>query len=102
MSAAVPSAERGVRIPHLVFALLYLGGATAWLLVATGRLDGPDLAYLVPGVLVVAGAFGLLAMALEARPRDRGRGKVRGPEQFTDPGDELDHTSAFPLDKETR
>lgn len=102
MSADLPSPEHGVRVPHLVFALLFLGGATAWLLVATGRLDPPDLAYLAPGVLVVAGAFGLLAMALDARPRDRTRGRLSGPEPLTEADDELDHTTAFPLDKEHR
>lgn len=100
MSSMSPGPERGVKIPHLVLALLFLGGVAAWLLVATGRLEGPDLAYLAPGVLVVAGSFGLLVMALEARPRDRGRGKVSDPEPVTELYDEPEHTTPLPLDKE--
>ncbi|WP_030485158.1 hypothetical protein [Nocardioides aequoreus] len=65
--------DRSVKVPHLVFAVLFLGTALVWLLVATGVLSALAVPYLVPGVLVAAGLLGLVAVVAGARRRDHDR-----------------------------
>lgn len=91
--------DRSVKVAHLVFAVLFLGTALAWLLVATGVLSARAVPYLVPGVLVAAGLLGLVAVVAGARRHDRDRHLDRGTVEdppaddvplLPDPLDELD------------
>ncbi|ROR90062.1 hypothetical protein [Nocardioides aurantiacus] len=71
MSTTSPSARRSVKVAHLVMALLFLGVVAVWALVVSDAVDADQVAFLVPGVLVVAGVLGLLASVLSARNRAR-------------------------------
>ncbi len=50
-----------VNVMHLVFGLVYLGIAGIWALSAAGVVDSGRMEWLLPLVLVVAGAAGLVA-----------------------------------------
>lgn len=52
---------RGVSVPHLVMGLVFLGLAGSWLLHEVGVIESVEVQWLLPLVLVVAGAAGLLA-----------------------------------------
>ncbi len=86
-----PPADRSVKVPHLVFGLLFLGVAGIWALGASDAISGEHLAVLGPGVLILAGVIGLAASL--ANGRNRG-GAVRldhqptTTEQIADDGDE--------------
>ena len=58
-----------MKIPHLVFGLLFLGIAGIWALGASDVLSGEQLAILGPGVLIVAGVIGLVASLASGRNR---------------------------------
>lgn len=60
-------------VGHLVTGLVLLGIAGTWALRATGLVDGSDVEWLVPLVLVLAGGVGLLAFALRGRGGHRRR-----------------------------
>lgn len=64
-------ADRSVKVPHLVFGLLFLGFAAIWVLGASNVLDGEQLAVLAPGVLILAGVIGLAASLASGRNRRR-------------------------------
>ncbi|GGF55201.1 hypothetical protein GCM10011519_31360 [Marmoricola endophyticus] len=64
-TAAPP--RRPVRIGYLVSGLAALGLSGAWALWAAGLVDGAQLSWLLPLVLVVAGLLGLTALAVPAR-----------------------------------
>jgi len=66
-----PPADRSVKIPHLVFGLLFLGGAGIWALGASNVISGERLAVLGPGVLIAAGIIGLAASLANGRNRRR-------------------------------
>jgi hypothetical protein len=66
-----PPADRSVKIPHLVFGLLFLGGAGIWALGASDVISGEGLAILGPGVLIAAGVIGLAASLANGRNRRR-------------------------------
>lgn len=61
--------DRTVKVPHLVMSLLFLGAVAVWALVASDAVGPDQVAFLVPGVLVVAGVLGLLASVLSGRGR---------------------------------
>lgn len=69
--AARRPSVRHLSVLHLVAGLVFLGLAGLWALAASG-IVGTDDTWLLPGVLVVAGATGLLAALLGGR-RDRDR-----------------------------
>jgi len=50
-----------VSVVHLVMGLVFLGIAGSWALHAAGVIGSVDVEWLIPLVLVVAGAAGLLA-----------------------------------------
>ncbi len=54
------SARRTTSIPHLVIGLIFLGIAGMWALAATGAVDYDGEKWVLPLVLVIAGAVGLL------------------------------------------
>jgi hypothetical protein len=68
---AQPAADRSVKIPHLVFGLLFLGIAGIWALGVSDLISGERLAILGPGVLIVAGVVGLAASLANGRNRRR-------------------------------
>ena len=66
--------SRGVGVPHLVMGLVFLGLAGSWLLHEVGVIESVQVQWLLPLILVVAGAAGLLASvarSLTRRPRRR-------------------------------
>ena len=73
MSTVLPPDE-GVTSPtvrrpsvlHLVFGLVFLGLAGLWALAASGVVSSDD-AWLLPGLLVLAGAAGLVAALVTGR-----------------------------------
>ena len=72
---------RSVSVPHLVTGLVFLGLAGAWLLGEAGVIGSVPVEWLLPVILVVAGAAGLVASL--ARGVSRGRA---APEVPTDAG----------------
>jgi hypothetical protein len=59
-------------VPHLVMGLVFLGIAGAWALHAAAVIGSVEVQWLMPTILVVAGAAGLLASlarGLARRPR---------------------------------
>jgi hypothetical protein len=66
-----PSGPRRPSILHLVVGLVFLGLAAVWALAASGQVSSDDT-WVIPGLLVVAGATGLVA-ALVASVRSRHR-----------------------------
>jgi hypothetical protein len=68
---SLPTAARRPSVLHLVLGLVFLGLAAIWALAASGTV-GSDDTWLVPALLVVAGATGLVA-ALAASRRSGGR-----------------------------
>lgn len=56
---------------HLVVGLVFLGVAALWALSASGAV-GSDDTWLLPGLLVVAGATGLVAALAGSRRHDDG------------------------------
>ena len=66
-----PPADRSVKVPHLVFGLLFLGLTGIWAL-AAGEVIGADSLPLVgPAVLIAAGVVGLVASLAVTRNRAR-------------------------------
>jgi hypothetical protein len=66
-----PPEDRSVKVPHLVFGLLFLGIAGTWALAVTHVITGDRLAILAPAVLVAAGVIGLAASLASTRNRHR-------------------------------
>ena len=64
-------ADRSVKVPHLVFGLLFLGVAGIWALGASDAISGEHLAILGPAVLILAGVIGLAASLANGRNRRR-------------------------------
>jgi hypothetical protein len=77
-----PPVDRSVKIPHLVFGLLFLGIAGIWALVVTDVINADRLPVLAPTVLIVAGVVGLAVSLASGRNR-RHAGTVQG-EPFHD------------------
>ncbi len=70
---APPLAEQRVKIPHLVFGLLFLGLAGIWALIAGDVITTDRLGVLGPAVLIGAGVIGLAASLANSRNRNRRR-----------------------------
>ena len=66
-----PPADHSVKIPHLVFGLLFLGIAGIWALVAGDVITEEGLMVIAPGVLIAAGVIGLVASLASSRNRNR-------------------------------
>ncbi len=64
-----PPADRSVKVPHLVFGLLFLGVAAIWALGTSHLIRVEHLTLLGPGVLIAAGVIGLAASLASARNR---------------------------------
>lgn len=66
-----PPADRTLKVPHLVFGLLFLGFAGLWALGESGAISGDRVTILGPAVLVLAGVVGLAATLAAGRNRHR-------------------------------
>ena len=60
-----------LNVSYLVVGLVFLGIAGSWALRVSGAVDRADNAWLLPAVLVVAGAIGLVAFAAKGLSRGR-------------------------------
>jgi fatty acid desaturase len=65
-----PSGVHRPSVLHLVVGLVFLGLAALWALSASG-IVGSDDAWLLPGLLIVAGAAGLVAALAGSRRGSR-------------------------------
>lgn len=66
-----PLVDRTLKVPHLVFGLLFLGFASLWALGESGAISGEGVTILGPAVLVLAGVVGLVASLAAGRNRHR-------------------------------
>jgi hypothetical protein len=66
-----PPADHSVKVPHLVFGLLFLGVVAVWALVVGDFINEDQLVVIGPGVLIVAGVIGLAASLASTRNRKR-------------------------------
>lgn len=66
--------SRQTSIPHLVTGLVFIGLAGAWALHEAGVVGTVEVEWLLPLVLVAAGAAGLLATLARGAGRDRHEG----------------------------
>jgi len=83
-----PPADRSVKIPHLVFGLLFLGIAGVWALVLTDVITEDRLTVIAPAVLIGAGVIGLAASLASSRNRRT---------NHHDPYDPYDHAPLEPV-----
>jgi hypothetical protein len=68
----------------LTFALIFLGIATGWLMVAAGAADVEGLRYFFPVLLLGAGGAGVLASLLRRPARAAAHGTADAPETVVD------------------
>lgn len=66
-----PPVDRSLKVPHLVFGLLFAGFAGLWVLGESGAVEGEYVAVLGPAVLILAGVVGLVASLASSRNRRR-------------------------------
>jgi len=64
-----PSDDRSVKIPHLIFGLLFLGIAGVWALVVSEVITEDRLPMIIPALLIGAGVIGLAASLASSRNR---------------------------------
>jgi hypothetical protein len=64
-----PPADHSVKIPHLVFGLLFLGIAGIWALVVSDVITEDRLPVIIPALLIGAGVIGLAASLASGRNR---------------------------------
>ena len=99
-------ADRTVKIPHLVFGLLFLGIAGVWALVATDVITEDRLTWIGPAILVGAGVIGLAASLASTRNRRNKRQPEyqpvsypeSSPDVYTDTRDEVEAEPEAELD----
>lgn len=77
-AAPRPPVDRSVKVPHLVFGLLFLGVAGIWALGTSGLISGERLTILAPAVLIAAGVIGLVASLASGRNRRHANSQVPG------------------------
>ena len=66
---STPPPDRRLKVPHLVFGLLFLGLAGIWALVVSEVINEDQLPVLAPALLIGAGVIGLAASLASARNR---------------------------------
>ncbi len=89
-----PPDDHRVKIPHLIFGLLFLGIAGVWALVVTEVITENRLPILVPALLIGAGVIGLAASLASSRNRRRHQQHHTFPPQDHEPDEQQldDHT----------
>ena len=95
-----PPVDRSVKVPHLVFGLLFLGVAGVWALVASEAIDADRLTVLAPAVLIAAGVIGLAASLASGRNSQR-RGPTPDPGHPRHDSTTPDHHAATDGDENT-
>ena len=60
-----------LNVSYLVVGLIFLGIAGSWALHSSGVVDAEGIEWLIPAVLVAAGAIGLVAFAAKGISRSR-------------------------------
>ena len=85
-----PPVDRSLKVPHLVFGLLFLGIAGIWAVGESGALGVKDLAVLAPAVLIMAGVIGLAASLASGRNKRRTH-QERYPVPFFDEHPDTQH-----------
>jgi hypothetical protein len=65
-----------LNVSYLVVGLVFLGIAASWALRTSGVVDTGDVRWLVPAVLLVAGAAGLVGFAAKGISRSRQDGRA--------------------------
>lgn len=60
-----------LNVSYLVVGLVFLGIAGSWALHASGAVDSADVQWLLPAVLLLAGAVGLVGFAAKGISRGR-------------------------------
>lgn len=65
------STTHPLNVSYLVVGLVFLGIAGSWALHASGIVDSGDARWLVPAVLMLAGAVGLVGFAAKGISRGR-------------------------------
>jgi hypothetical protein len=60
-----------LNVSYLVVGLIFLGISGSWALRASGAVDPGGIEWLIPAVLVAAGAIGLVAFAAKGISRSR-------------------------------
>jgi hypothetical protein len=83
-----PPPDHRLKVPHLVFALLFLGLAGVWALVVSDVINEDRLPVVAPVLLIGAGVVGLAASLASARNRRRTEtlpGTHPNPTQDTEP-----------------
>jgi hypothetical protein len=68
-----PPPDHRVKIPHLVFGLLFIGIVAVWALVITDVITEDRLTIVAPAVLIGAGVIGLAASLANSRNRRKQR-----------------------------
>ena len=100
-----PPADRSVKIPHLVFGLLFLGVAGIWALVVTDVITEDTLPILAPAVLIVAGVIGLavsLASTRNRRQKHERRQTDPEPYESDESAESVDHDPELDQTREIR
>ena len=67
------SGRHPVNVGHLVMGIALLGLVASWALVVGDVVEGDDVRWLLPTPWVLAGAAGLIALALNGRRRHENR-----------------------------
>jgi hypothetical protein len=78
-----PPVDRGLKVPHLVFGLLFLGFAGLWALGESGAVKGEYVTVLGPAVLILAGLVGLVASVASSRNRRHRERMLAEPDDHT-------------------
>ena len=97
-----------LNVSYLVVGLVFLGLAGSWALRTSGAVDTAEVRWLMPLILVMAGAIGLIAFAAKGLSRGR-HDQTPGPASdhpafdpypTTEPTDSTDQTdSIYPTDQ---
>jgi hypothetical protein len=95
-----PPTDRSVKIPHLVFGLLFLGVAGIWALVVTDVITEDTLPILAPAVLIVAGVIGLAASLASTRNRRHKHERQQADPEPYEPGEPDESAEAVDHDPE--
>jgi hypothetical protein len=87
------SGRHPVNVGHLVMGIALLGLVVSWALVVGDVVEGEDVRWLLPTPWVLAGAAGLIALAINGR-----RGNETRQVGWVAPAESPDDTEAIPVD----